>query len=632
MDLQEIALQAGRKQAAGGNNQPADIITFIQSQWGLNIKLYPVQRVILKAHYGLALIDDPNDTENLIKVSDFRRQNWQMMTEAEYLRMLHKEGRCNIDHVEPGKQRRELILAIGRRSGKTFICACIAAYEVYKLILKDCPQGYYGLPKTNNIGIISVATDKDQAGLLYNEASGHFSNCAFFKPHTANNTQTYARFQTPYDIRKYGRYTDDPTAKASIRMSFRSCVAKGLRGAGNIVVILDELAHFNDNGQSDAKSIYSAVKPSLAAFSPKDPNDSRIPIGDVEGRMISISSPLGRQGHFFNLFQVALKGGSGASNMLCIQAPTWEVNTTVEASFLESEYALDPTVFFTEYGARFLDATTGWIERHEDLFDCVDKQARPKTKGSLRVSHFMGVDIALVGDYSAVAIGHIEGGQIIVDLLERIRAGEGSFKDRERLEFDEVADWVYSFTRKFFVVKGIFDRWAGIPFQQALQKRGLAQLESVAFTKPQISETFNNFKNMMYDRKLTIYDWPRTELDDGTVISHCDYISELCSLQATYQSEYILTVKAPRVKDAHDDYSDALVRMVWLASQELGNAKYIANGVSNMPSVIAGPMQRMQRQLVSAQRQAKHASRFGGTSPDRQRSRVNRGAVTGRNH
>ena len=36
----------------------ADIITFIESPWGLNLRLYPVQRVLLKAHYGLALDDN----------------------------------------------------------------------------------------------------------------------------------------------------------------------------------------------------------------------------------------------------------------------------------------------------------------------------------------------------------------------------------------------------------------------------------------------------------------------------------------------------------------------------------------------------------------------------------------------
>ena len=115
---------------------------------------------------------------------------------------------------------------------------------------------------------------------------------------------------------RFGRYAEDPTAKATIKVSFKSCVAKGLRGAGNIVIILDELAHFNDAGQSDALKIYRAVKPSLAAFSPKHKKDRRRAIGSVEGRILSISSPLGKQGFFYQKFQQGFTGGLESQNML----------------------------------------------------------------------------------------------------------------------------------------------------------------------------------------------------------------------------------------------------------------------------------------------------------------------------
>jgi len=459
----------------------------------------------------------------------------------------------------------ESFVANGLTNHNTTISACIFGYETYKLILKNDPQKYYGLPAINNIQLIAVATDKDQAGLLYQEASGHFRSCNFFAPYTANNTQSYARFQTPSDVAKYGSYADNPGAKATIKVTFRSCVAKGLRGAGNIVVVLDEVAHFTDNGQSSAESVYDAVYPSQAAYSPKDPNDKTKAIGPVEARMILISSPMGCQGFFYKMFQIGMSGGKPAEDMLCIQAPTWEVNPSVEAAFLESSYAKGATVFATEFGAEFSDRTRGWIERKEDLKACVKPEARPVIRGTPRYPHFLGLDLGLVGDGTAVAIGHNDSeGLIHLDMVEQMKAGEGKYVDKERLEFDEVADWVLDLSKRFYIQEGIFDQWAGIPFEQALMKRGLNQMKATPMTKILASQMYQNFKDMMWDKRLALYNWPIPQGED-----FCDYLKELTELQAQYVSKYVTTVEAPNMEGKHDDMSDALVRMVWLASNKM---------------------------------------------------------------
>lgn len=504
----------------------------------------------------------------------------------------------------------QMFVANGFTNHNTMLSACIAAYETYRLILKGDPQTYYGLPGANNIQLISVATDKDQAGLLYQEVSGHFRKCGFFAKYTANNTQSYARFQSPKDIERYGMYAQDASAKATIKVTFRSCVAKGLRGAGNIVVVLDEMAHFTDNGQSSADNVYKAVTPSTATFSPKDPRDKRKPIGPVESKVIAISSPLGKQGPFYQLFGDGYKGGKVGDNRLCVQAATWEVNPTVPADFLEAEYIKDPRSFFTEFGADFTDRTRGWLDGSKDLLACVDPTLRPRTKAMPRMPHFLGFDLGLVTDPSAVAIGHIdERNRIVLDLADYIKAGEGEYIGQERLDFGEVADWVHDYTRRFFIEEGIFDQWAGIPFEQALQERGLKQFQSVHHTAQLTSQMYQNFLDMMYDKRLALYDWPI----DGN--KHCEYIEQIIELQAEYKSRYVTIVSAPNTAGKHDDLADAIVRMVWIASKHVGNTSVIAGAQQRRSPVLS---QIAQRSALKSLMQAKRKAKLSGSSPERQ--------------
>ena len=503
----------------------------------------------------------------------------------------------------------ESFVANGLTNHNTTISACIAAFETYKLISKGDPQGYYGLPQSNMIQLISVATDKDQAGLLYQEVSGHFRSCAFFGPYTANNTMSYARFQTPKDVERYGAYADDPSAKATIKVTFRSCVAKGLRGAGNIVVILDEVAHFTDAGQSSADAVYNAVVPSTSAYSAKDPKDRRKPIGQVEGRIILISSPLGRQGLFYKMFQIGMGGGMAASNMLCIQAPTWEVNPTVPAHEFEKHYLKDQAVFFTEYGGEFSDRTRGWIERGEDLVACVNKDARPQQRGIPRTPYFLGLDLGLVGDGTAVSIGHLDPeGHIVVDLVDQIKAGVGKYHTKERLDFDDVADWILDLSKRFYIQEGMFDQWAGIPLEQALSKRGLGQMKAQQMTKQLTSQMFQNFKDMMWDKKLVLYDHPIAQNE-----THCPYIAELLELQAQYHSKFVTTVEAPNIDGKHDDMSDALVRMVWLASNRLSKSAHLSGAQRQHGPVIPGYARMAMRAklLQSGSHESRQVPRHG---------------------
>jgi hypothetical protein len=591
---QEASMNGALSETAhdGRNVKIFNVLQYAESSWGLGMKLYPVQRFIVKMYYHIPL----DDKEKTIVIYDmFKTKVLYRFTEVEYLHYLFSEGRCNIgeqDHI-----RRQLILAIGRRSGKTTLSAVFASYELYRLISLGNPQEYYGLPNGNRIQIISVATDKDQAGLLFSDVTSHMAKCEFFQPYIANNTLSYVQFRTPYDIEKFGptvrhengKFTSF-NGKASLRVTFKASVSKGLRGSGNIVIILDELAHFQDKGVSSAKDIYDAITPSALAFSHKNPETNE-PIGPVESRIISISSPLNRAGKFYELFHFAMSKAEGSENLLAIQAPTWEVFRDCDPTFLREKFHEDPSVFMTEYGAQFSDRVRGWVEREEDLLACIKPEHKPIFSGRPRSPHQMGIDVGLIGDGTAVFITHADGDKIVQDYHEVWYAGvpwnESNphltaplidyakvLETVERLDFDSIADWIYALCKKFYITDGLFDRWNGLPLEQSLHKKGLKQFRSEFFTQDEKSRMFQAVKLLMFDRKLELYDYPLPTSTEGG--KHSPFIDEVLGLQATQRAKNQILVEAPKVKGLHDDVSDAFVRAVWLSLSRITNIKLVS--------------------------------------------------------
>lgn len=567
-----------------------NILEYVEGSFGLELKPFPVQRFVIKLYYHLPL----DSTEKTIIIHDkFREKLLYRFTETEYLQYLFNEGRANIK--EQDHPRNELILIAGRRSGKTLFSSVFASYEIYRLICLGDPQAYYGVPPNNRIQIISVATDKEQASLLFSELSGHINKFQYFAPYIQNNTMSFVNFRTPADIERNGpsqRSGDGKfvsyTGKTGIRATFKASVAKGLRGAGNILIVLDELAHFKGKGQASGKDVYDAVVPSAAAYSPKDPV-TNLSVGPVESRVISITSPLGKNGFAYDLWCQAMSGGEPSKNKLALQIPTWEMNPSVDPQFFKEKYHSDPKVFTVEYGAQFSDSSFGWWDDDAEVLDCCPPDLRPVEVGVPRFPYYVGLDIGLKGDATVICIGHVDmDGIVTLDYHEVWRAGTPWEESNphlsgysceyasqihlvSRLDFDSIADWVEILSKRFSFVGGVFDRWNGIPLEQALLKRGISTLKSVHFTQGMASKVAQTFKTLAVDRKLRLYNHPVEDTKPKA-----PHIRELLALQAEYLSKYTLIVHKPKAPGASDDFFDAFSRMVSVCFEEAGSRPYIA--------------------------------------------------------
>lgn len=314
--------------------------------------LYPAQRVALKAMYGIPL-DDKTPVVPVYQ-GKWLRTGERKLTEAAYLRYLADDGRANVDTIEEGQFFSSLNLSKGRRSGGTFLSGLVLAWELYSLLRSQpCPQDHYGMFKSSILSLLGVSVNKDLSGMLYETTMLNIRQIGWFDSRRGAHTQTYATFQTDTDMEALEAAKRAEAAgvelvhpatvynHATVKLQFRSAVAKGLRGCANKIVVADEVAFFDR-----PMEVYQALLPSTLSFG-------------AEGRWVAISNPNGKQLDdqgksrcpFFRQFQRSMEGEVGA---LCLQIPTWEMNPTVPAEHFERMLDLSGSaVFDAEYGARF---------------------------------------------------------------------------------------------------------------------------------------------------------------------------------------------------------------------------------------------------------------------------------------
>ena len=483
-------------------------------------------------------------------------------TEAEYLKYLYNEGRCNIGYLDD-KPRNELVLIIGRRGTKSTLATWVAAYETYKLLKVNHPQKYYKLLPDAEIHLTCIATSEDQANLLFRQILGYYAQSTYFHRYMNKPTNDRIHIRSRRELDKYGE-----DGRASIVVKSAACSARGVRGAGNLLVIMDEQAHFVDEKSQSNKSdkaVYDALTPSIAQFG-------------FDGKIINISSPLNKSGLLWDLHNQAM---SGAEQILMIQAPSWEINTTLSPQFLKGRYHQDPVTYDCEFGGNFSDRVKAWMPE-EYLRKVIVPELKQKKSGTPRVPHFVGLDIGLKEDGTAIAISHIESvedpdtGQMVdkieLDYVGQRAAGLPPYEDYDILDFDLVTNWIQEVCSRFHIYKGMLDQHNGALAAQHLAKKGMPMFDLVHHTRGFNSELFQNFMMLCIDRRLRLFNERPNATEDDEVIE------ELLKLQVKQYSKNVISVEAPKVQGHHDDRADAIMRSIWLASEAMKTGAVTGKG------------------------------------------------------
>jgi intein/homing endonuclease len=513
---------------SGKTQEFVDPVTFIESPWGLNIVLFPAQKFIIKCLYGMKLDDIPG----AIKVPDIVNEHiLYEFSEVEFLEWLYAEKRCNTNSVE-GKIFRELVLSVGRRGSKSTLSACISNYELYRLVKKSNPSKAFGFPDDTEIVILNVAPTDEQAGVVFEMIQRQATRCPYLRDRCLHQTMSYFDLRTDSDMQLAGK------PKASLISLAGGCSSNALRGRNAIVIIMDEMAFFIDNGgRFSGEEVYKALTPSVASF------------GD-DGKVLLLSSPYAKYGKFWDRYNESF---IEPDVTLMFKMYTPMLNPTIQPAILKAARRRDRVSFLGEYGGEFSDSVVAWIDDESEFKKCIGPR-QPMSHGIPDVEYYVGVDLGFKNDGTAIAIVHDDGKKIVLDYADvwfsgqsdvwefnnSIYGGCRKYAAGELIKMEDIIVELKELHRWFPIKKGILDQHNGYALAEMLCKSGLKQFYMEHLTDLKITEIFQVVKTLYAEQLIDLYDHPVL-------------IPEMLSLEAERKARDRIFVRKPNRRGAHDD-------------------------------------------------------------------------------
>jgi len=481
-----------------------DIITFCENAKYLNLlgsrppmNLTKVQKIILKCFYANS---EGNEKLELLE----SEKDWL----KEWAKKKDKQKQDLIENVLKKHEEKnlilELILVLGRRSGKTTIASVIATYEAYKCLELYNPQEYYGLAPDNPIFILNVATAGPQAKLLYNEIRARIRNSTYFKDklNQEASSEEYTYLLTPHDkdtndsLMKQGR--DKELIKGSVIIQCGHSNSNSLMGSGIICLIFDEFAYFNDgSGKTGGQKIYGDLIPATKAF--------RHPNGTPAARVVEISAPAGKSGIFYSNYKMSME--PEGKNMMAFQFPTWECSPVIKSKEdLRVEFEKNEAEAIVRYGAEFSASMTSLFFPSDSIDSCVDHNIFSSDRGVPYKKYYMHVDPALTNHNYALVVLHQETfldketkerkRKIIIDHAKKWTPASG-----REISITEVENYIIKLCSKFNVVSITFDDWNSAGTIQKFRKKGLP-VKRTSYRSSYKQLIFGELRDLVVERRI----------------------------------------------------------------------------------------------------------------------------------
>lgn len=491
----------------------------------------------------------------------------QIYKEEDLIRIMgDKEGR---EHYKK-YTKAEVILQLGKGSGKDHTSTIGCAYLVYKLMCLKDPAKYFGKPPGDSIDIINIAINAQQAKTV------------FFK-----NFKTKIQ-RSPWFAGKYDSKVDAVEFDKAITVYSGHSERESHEGLNLILAILDEISGFaqtSNSGNENAKTgdaIYKAFRASvdsrfpdygkvvLLSF-PRYPGDfiskrydEVVAEKEVETKTHTfIINPELPPDHEDNQFQIEWTEDHILSykypGVYAIKRPTWEANPTrsiddFKVAFMTDyndamqRFACMPS-FMSDAFFKQKDKLERAMCRHNpiDNFKRIEEVFQPQED----VRYFLHADLAQKHDKCAIAIAHVDKWVqvrtfndytqihpfVIVDAVvwwEPRKEGP--------VDLSEVKEWIISFRRQGFRIGMVtFDRWQSFDIQQELKSVGIK------------AETLSVGKKHYEDLAMLVY-------EDRVLMPHIDILlAEMSELRIVSDK------KVDHPRKGSKDLSDAVTGAVYNA-------------------------------------------------------------------
>lgn len=587
-----------------------DPITFVMGEeWLARPNLYPRQATLLKIIFLREDLFTEYDYEVVEEwESSFRRTGDNGITPGILDRMayLRQQGYSYF---------REVLLVLGRRAGKGYICALAMAYVLWRYMAKGDPQAYYGVDRDKQLACFIYAGKKEQAKVnlwqdLYNVIAGGPCFEKYISRPMGESLSVFA----PHDFVRMKRVRTKMSAAADLATFIiqpKEATLMSGRGPASFMQGYDEMAHqVSAAGASrSAEEIYTAATPALDQFK-------------KDAFIVEPSSPWQMVGQYYQNWLNSLLVEDGIPvypEMMMLQLASWEIYEDWEDAHLLpvfpegfqgdlGEYVniphprlpvlklaiqeyddgmarlekANPETFAVERRSKWQAVIDAYLNKQkiEQMFQpWNDRELAMQTTGLLSMFYKGHADPGLANANFAIAIAHAETGEdgFLHCVFDYIHHYEPSHFDDNTIDYISVGEDIWRLIEGFKPNEFTYDQWNSAEAIQRINKK----LRESKFPK----------RIMVYEQTATnAHNWERAEnfkiaLNQGWIHAP-EY--ELAELELRYlQLKNGKVVKQETGPVQTKDIADCLMECVWTLLGEQVHA-WTHNALSNLqPSVMA---------------------------------------------